>query len=353
MASAAVVAIPARDEADRIEACLTAINQQTQCPDAVVLLLNNCTDSSAQIASGMTSRLNYHLHVISRDLPAPQANAGYARRLAMQVAATLAGPDGILMTTDADGIVSPDWVSRNLRALRSGADVVCGRAIIDPEEAAAIPAHLHADDALECRLIALIDGLAAMLDPEPHDPPPRHTEASGASLAVSAWAFRRIGGIPAVSSGEDRAFVRALWMMDARVRHDPAIQVSVSGRVVGRAQGGMADAIRRRIVRQDEFTDDQVEPAINAFHRYSLRQRVRRAWRGQPDTALARDLLLPPAAISNALSHRFFGAAWADLESTSPALYRERVRFVDLPREIEQAETLLGQFAEPEILAAD
>ena len=65
-------------------------------------------------------------------------------------------------------------------------------------------------------LIALLDDLAGMLNPETHNPPPRHTEASGASLAVSVEAFRRVGGIPAIPSGEDRAFVRALWMIDAR-----------------------------------------------------------------------------------------------------------------------------------------
>ena len=76
------------------------------------------------------------------------------------------------------------------------------------------------------------------LDPESHDPPPRHTEASGASLAVRAGILRLASGVPAIASGEDRAFVRLLWMMDAKVRHDPAIQVMVSGRIVGRAQGG-------------------------------------------------------------------------------------------------------------------
>ena len=48
----------------------------------------------------------------------------------------------------------------------------------------------------------------------------------------------------------------------------------------------MADAIRRRMVSQDEFTDDQVEPALDAFRRYSLRQRVRLAWNGSADFSI-------------------------------------------------------------------
>lgn len=238
-----------------------------------------------------------------------------------------------MLTTDADAVVAPDWVSRNLRALGQGADIVCGRAIIDPVEATLIPARLHDDDARECHLIALLDELAWMLDPEPHDPPSRHTEASGASLAVSVQAFRRVGGIPAIPSGEDRAFVRALWMIDARVRHDPAIAVTVSGRIVGRAEGGMADAIRRRMVRQDVFTDDQVEPAVDAYRRYSPRQRARLAWRKSADPALGRDIAICRNTLVDIMQNKFFGGAWAALEAASPILRRRRVRFDDLASE--------------------
>ena len=79
----------------------------------------------------------------------------------MEYAAELAGRDGILLTTDADTVVAPDWIERNLQALAAGADLVCGRVAVDPTEAALIPAHLHADDALECELTELLDQLAA------------------------------------------------------------------------------------------------------------------------------------------------------------------------------------------------
>lgn len=353
MASRTVVAIPARDEAERIGPCLIALNEQIRHPDAVVLMLNNCTDETETIARRMAPRLRFRLDVISRRLPPAQANAGHARRLAMALAAEQADPHGVLLTTDADAVVPPDWVLRNLAELRHGADIVCGRAVIDPREAAMIPPHLHADDALECRLIALLDEIAWVCDPEPHDPPRRHTEASGASLAVRAEAFRAVGGIPSIAAGEDRAFVRALWMIDARVRHDAAILVTVSGRTVGRAAGGMADTIRRRMTHQDEFTDDQVEPAEDALQRYGLRHRARRAWSGLADATLANDVALPPETLSAALAQRFFGRAWARLETVSPRLQRQRVRFVDLPAEIAAAETILRNLTMPEILAAD
>ena len=149
-----VVAIPVRDEADRIGACLHALNAQTRLPDAVVLLLNNCTDRTESDRSrdgAATAVSAWTLSVV--DWPPAQANAGHARRLAMAAAAELAGTHGVLLTTDADGVVAPDWVAaKSRRRWTRGADVVCGRAIIDPVEAMLIPAHLHEDDARECRL---------------------------------------------------------------------------------------------------------------------------------------------------------------------------------------------------------
>jgi hypothetical protein len=351
--SRVVVAIPVRDEAQRIGPCLTALAKQQRLPDTVVLMLNNCRDHTEAIARAMIPELPFDLDIISRYFPPDQANAGHARRLAMDEAARIAGPSGVLLTTDADAIVPPGWVIRNLDALHAGADVVCGRTIIDPVEARMIPAHLHADDALECQLIALLDDLAWLLDPEPHDPLPRHTEASGASCAVSVEAFQRVGGIPAIASGEDRAFVRALWRTDARVRHDPAIQVTVSGRIDGRAPGGMADAIRRRMIQQDEFSDEVAESATDAFRRYSLRQRTRRAWRYVSDARLADDLMLPRSSVTAVLSGRYFGKAWAKLENASPVLRRRRVRFTELPAEIAVAQTLCARLIAPETLAAD
>ena len=353
MAESVVVAIPARDEAERIKACLTALDQQIRRPDSVVLMLNNCTDDSAMVARSIAPNLRFQLELFQCVLPPERANAGSARRMAMQIAADQAGPNGFLLTTDADSIAPADWVSRNFAELRNGTDIVCGRAVIDPLEATSIPASLHADDALECRLIALLDDLAWHLDPERHDPPPRHTEASGASIAVSVPAYRRVGGIPAVPSGEDRTFVRNLWMIDAHVRHDPAIRVLVSGRIIGRADGGMADAIRRRMQQQDEYTDDQAEPVQDAFRRYKLRYRVRRLWAGAPDAALADALGISQTTLDAARSQPYFGSAWAMLEPRSPVLARRRVRFRDLPAQIAIAERLLREVAVRDTLAAD
>jgi GT2 family glycosyltransferase len=342
-----IVAIPVRNEVDRIGSCLAALAAQTRPPDTAVLLFNNCDDGSDVEVKIISRHMPFSLKMISIQLSPNRANAGNARRLAMRHAANIAGRRGALLTTDADAIVKPDWVSRNIAALAAGANAVCGRIVIDPVEALAIPAQLHADDELESKLLDLLDEIAFALDPDPHDPRPRHVQASGASLAVSSEMFCRVGGVPKVAFGEDRALVNALKLMDARVRHDVGIEVVASGRLDGRAPGGMADTISRRMRQQDEYADDLVEPAADAYRRADFRRRLRVAWMRHRDDSfpieLAADLRLTPSRLGLILSTPFFGTAWDRAQRESPVLPRRRLRFVDLPRQIELARELLGR----------
>jgi GT2 family glycosyltransferase len=338
------VAIPIRNEVERAEACLDALAAQTCVPDIVVVYLNDSDDGTEAVVQKMRPRLPYFLDIVAVTLPPSWANAGNARRLAMRRAARYAGQHGTLLTTDADAIVPPDWVARNLAALATGVDAVCGRIVVDALEAAAIPQALHDDDALECELLDLLDQIAFRVDPEPHDPLPRHGQASGASLAISSEGFRRVGGIPSVASGEDRALVEALMHIDARVRHDPDIIVVVSGRLNGRAPGGMADTIRRRMIVQDEYCDILVEPAADMFRRIDFRRRIRLAWRSFPDmrAELAADLRLPQQRLDRLLGEPYFGTAWANIQEQSPVLIRRLVKFADLPHHIERARHFLA-----------
>jgi GT2 family glycosyltransferase len=347
-----VVAIPAKNEAERILACLRALARQTCRPQTVLVLANNCSDETAAIAARATSEFPYRLQVTRHCFPEQNAHAGYARRLAMALSEQGARRDGVLLTTDADAVPAPDWIERNCKAIADGADLVCGRIALDPLEAGLIPSRVHADNALERRFVGLLDRIADRLDPDPADPLPRHTQAAGASLAVTTAAFRRVGGIPAVPSGEDRAFVRALASVDARIRHDPSARVLVSGRTVGRAPGGMADTIRRRIQQQDEFTDDQVEPAVDAFRRYDFRRRVRQAWQERLlPSELVIDLGISTHVSAQMLAEPYFGRAWASIEAASPFLTHRPVRFTELSRQIAHALHLLQHHNESDLVS--
>ena len=41
--------------------------------------------------------------------------------------------DGVILTTDADSKVTPNWITENLLAIEAGADAVLGRIALDEE----------------------------------------------------------------------------------------------------------------------------------------------------------------------------------------------------------------------------
>lgn len=342
---AVVVAIPAKDECMCIGRCLAALAAQRDAPSPdIVLVLNNTTDGTAVTVRDMQARLPLRIHLHEVDLPPERAYAGWARKLAMDAAADLAGPGGVVLSTDADGYVAPDWIAANLRAIAAGADAVAGMAEIDPEDAALIPSVLHEDDARECGYAALLDELDALLDPNLHDPMPRHDQHSGASIAVTAEAYRRAGGIPPLPIGEDRGLFDALARIDARIRHAPDVVVTVSGRIEGRAVGGMADTIRRRLAQPDEMLDERLEFAEMAARRSDLRRRCRAAFRdGTDDGVLAGMLAVEPARLAVWLRLPAFGAMWDKVQAESPALIRRRVPVAALPLESTRAGLLIAR----------
>ncbi len=341
-----VVAIPVRDEAALIGDCLRALALQDGRAD-ILLLVNNSRDGTADIARALRPTLPCPVHVIEHEFAAGQANAGHARRLAVEHACALADPGGIVITTDADGCAAPDWLAATMAAFDAGADVVCGRAVIDPLDALRIPQHLHEDDALEVAYGAALDRIACLLDPDPADPWPRHAEESGASIAVRRDALLAVGGVPAVPSGEDRALVAALRRADARIRHDPSVSVTVSGRTQGRATGGMADTIARRILRQDPEIDAAMEKVADRVRRVGLRRLLRLAWaRGRLDRMMpdiVGELCVPPDRLRTWLGSRHFGTAWALVEQNSPVLVRNPVLRADVPAQLRLARDVLSR----------
>ncbi len=313
-----VVAVPARDERDHLPRCLRALALGTVPPHSAFVLLNNCRDDSAAVAAA----LDLPFDVVARSVTlAPSlAHAGWARKLAMDGAADLAGEAGVVLCTDADAMPTPNWLAANLRAIAAGADAVAGVAELHPGEEELIPAALRDDDARECAYAALLNEMDWLLDPDPADPWPRHDQHSGASIAVLVRAYRAAGGVPPVRLGEDRGLFDALRRIDARIRHAPDVAVTVSARTEGRAAGGMADTIRRRMTCPDAELDARLEPAADAFRRASLRRAMRSAWRGRAP----------------------FGAGWERIERRDPSLRRRRVHVNDLPAEAAEAERLLA-----------
>jgi len=344
-----VVAIPVRNEAERIGACLEALAAQRGIGASglgVVLFLNNCTDETAHVVAALRSSICIPVRVIERTFVG--ANAGWARREAMEAAADWLDEgepfDGLILTTDADSRVPADWVARNLAAVADGVDAVAGRIALDEADAARLPAALHERGSREGGYEARLIELEALIDPVPHDPWPRHWTTSGATLAVRLGTYRRVGGMPPLAVGEDKAFVSSLLSSDARVRHDPDILVVTSGRLDGRAPGGAADTMKLRCEVPESPCDPRLEPLPRALFRYAWRRRLRRL---HASGRLARTYLWGPwlgvgAADARAIARLpTLGAILAAVEAASPWLGYRPLRPRELPRHTRLADAVV------------
>ncbi|GBD48863.1 glycosyltransferase [Methylopila sp. Yamaguchi] len=240
-----VVCVPARDEAERLPRLIDALaSQDWPEPFPVVVALNNTTDASREVMDGLTARLRGRLavHVDETVFPPELAHAGSARRRAMDLGlAMLGNDDGVLVTTDADACPPPHWVSANVAAIERGVDLVGGALVLD--EAEPVSTLVRARWAALAAYWAEVRRIEDDFDPRPWDPPPRHGDNTGGSLAVTAAAYRAAGGVPLRPTGEDWAFVMAAQAAGARLSHPPDVWVRVSPRTAGRASGGMAAAM--------------------------------------------------------------------------------------------------------------
>jgi GT2 family glycosyltransferase len=345
-----IIAIPVRNEAERIARCLNAIDAQSGLAPGrlgLVLFLNNCTDDTARIVAERVPGLSIPVRVIERVHAG--AHAGWARRAAMDAAVAWleeagTAASGTLLTTDADSIVPPDWVAANLAALEAGADAVAGRVELIPEEAALLPPSLPARGRLEDTYDALITEMEARIDPDPHDPWPCHRTTIGASLAVRLSAYCDVGGMPEIPLGEDGAFVGALLQRGFRVRHDRAVLVLISARLTGRAAGGVADTIRSRCEEPDALCDARMEAVPRALHRYAWRARLRRL-HGQGrlarDLAWARRLGIPEAEARRIAALPRVGEIVAAADRASPRLAYRPLMPRQLPGQIRLARLVL------------
>lgn len=345
----AVIAIPVKNEEDRIVQCLASIANQTGVAFsdlAVVALLNNCDDGTLERIRLIDAELPFHLQAHSVRLPPGFANAGWARKLGMDAAAKLAHPEGVILTTDADTMVDEDWVEQNLREIASGLDAVAGYVMADPMELMELPGAILDRGRLEWEYQQLAAELQGRADPEPHDPWPKHNQNCGASAAVRVSVYDRIGGLPPIAVGEDRALFERVRQIDGKIRHSLEVQVVTSARTDGRAMGGLSDQIRLR-GDADHPCDDALEVAVSTLRRALWRNALRTLWEeGRISDAgtvaqWSKRLRLTAEQFTTAARKPHFGAFFSELEDLSPKLEWRLVTGGELKRELRRLKRII------------
>ena len=105
------VVIPARNEAHRIDRCLSALAEQTYPPERtrVIVVDDHSTDDTARVAMAWTDRIPGIKVVQATDGPhaCPKKNA--------LDTGIRAGAGEIILATDADCIPSSDWIASTVR----------------------------------------------------------------------------------------------------------------------------------------------------------------------------------------------------------------------------------------------
>ncbi|MBT2887194.1 glycosyltransferase, partial [Streptomyces sp. McG5] len=226
--SSLVIAVPAHDEAASLPAALRSIRRALAFDGLpgvrethLVVAADACEDATAAVAARHGARVVEVAH----------GKAGAARAAAVEHALRLCrapAEETWIVTTDADCVVRPSWLARQLEAAGQGWDCVLGTIRIAPlpPVPAALrvrhDAHYFADRA---------------------GPGWVHPHVHGANLGVRADAYRAAGGFPPVACGEDRALVEAL-PGTARVLRTDACPVLTSGRTTPRAPGGFGVFLR-------------------------------------------------------------------------------------------------------------
>ncbi|OZC02503.1 glycosyltransferase [Rubricoccus marinus] len=302
----ASVVVPARNEARRLPALIGALAEQRDAHDQplapgtldVLVLLNNCTDRSAEAVADAASRYpSLDVRAVSLTFPPEVACVGHARRVLLDAACArlhdVGRPEGAILSTDADTVPAPDWVAATLAELASGADAVGGRALLLREERAALAPGVRRLYLLDLAYRRAIEEVRGLYAPEAHDPIPRHHHHFGASLAVTAGVYAAVGGQPVATTSEDVALVHALVGGGYRLRHSPHVRVFTSARTSGRADGGLADAFGfwADVVRRGD--EPRVEAASAAERRLAALGLYRAA---HPDAPPPLALLVTPEA---------------------------------------------------------
>jgi hypothetical protein len=261
------------------------------------------------------------LRVVQQNAVPGQDNLSARRRQAMAYARRLVRNDGLILAVDADAIADPDWLSAMLACFADRrVDCVAGRVSHAPNEAAQdYPSDIAA---LVAQYRALVVRVEDALDPQAHDPSPRHGQECGANFGIRAGMFDALRTSPAVTSDNAPTLIEAVLRHDGCVRHASAPHVTVAH---------LPDPTERRM---------HLTPADVLDRTLTLRKTARAAFHEGHFAQWAQQY-----GVDGCRSEAHFGSSWMAFAARSPELAFTPVPIADLPAQIAALEHLLAQLA--------
>ncbi|MDQ2726638.1 MAG: glycosyltransferase family 2 protein [Actinomycetota bacterium] len=213
------VVVPAKNEARLVVDCIEALAAaaaSVAVPVALALVFDDCTDATPDLAAGAAARLGLDLRMTE----IRASSVGAARRRGMAETVAALGVAGTwLATTDADSVVPPHWLTRQLRHAQAGASVVAGTVGVEDwsERTAAVR--------------RMAEGAYRGLER-------RHVH--GANLGLRAESYMEVGGFIPVERDEDIALMAALARAGNHIVWADDLAVTTSSRRVARVPAGFA-----------------------------------------------------------------------------------------------------------------
>lgn len=217
MIKAIGLVVPAHDEEELLPGCLAALRRAARHAGArsvhTFVVADACGDRTAQRAWAAGAEV---VEIQARRVGAARA-AGFA--------AALRRADGTdpaqvwLATTDADTLVPPHWLARQISYAEAGWDAVLGTVTVS--DWSGHPGHVPD---------VFAAGYAHEAESHPH--------VHGANLGVRASAYLAAGGFQSLGTGEDHALVAALKSAGRPIARCTNMAVETSARHQARAPYG-------------------------------------------------------------------------------------------------------------------
>lgn len=221
---AIAIGVPARDEEDRIAACLRSIIASALLIDVPVLTVvaaDACADRTAEVAEEILAAAPSGAGGLV--VRTAHGTAGAARAAAVETALWhLRDASVWVATTDADTVVDRTWLGTHLAWAGTGVDGVAGLVDVAWEPGSEGLAGLYR--------ASIADGGVAL----------GHAHVHGANLGIRGTRWAAIGGCGALAVGEDQDLWRRLLADGAQLLGVDDLHVTTSGRLEGRTPGGFA-----------------------------------------------------------------------------------------------------------------